>query len=142
MKLKKTVLNQGIIKNFLSLNTSVLIFCISELTKTFNSRYIKLCKNSFKYPNFIFSFEYSSRVQNFILLTSNSFLIAFLKLNYNKLKIYGFTFFYYNSFCCKELKIISFYFFEPKNFVNILKILLIKTATLSSSNGKDIALSR
>lgn len=142
MKLKKTILNQSIIKKVLGFNSNFIIFCISELFVGLDYRYIKLCKNNFKYPNFLFNFEYSSRVQNFILVTPKLLLITFLKLNYNKLKYYGLTYLYYNFFCCKELKVISFYFFDPKNIVYFFKNLLTKRVTLSSSNGKDIALSR
>lgn len=142
MKLKKTILNQSIIKKVLSFNSNFIIFCISELFINLDYKFIKLCKNNLKYPNLLFNFEYSSRVQNFILMTSNLLLITFLKLNYNKLKYFGLAYLQYNLFCCKELKIVSLYFLEPINVVNFFKTLLTKVKTLSSSNGKDIALSR
>lgn len=142
MKLKKTILNQSILKKLLSFNSNFIIFCISELFIDLDYKYIKLCKNNLKYPNLLFNFEYSSRVQNFLLVTPKLLFITFLKLNHKKLKYFGLAYFYYNLFCCKELKIISLYFFEPKNVVNFFKNLFIKVKTLSSSNGKDIALSR
>jgi len=143
MKLKKKALNQGLLKKFLRLNSFFIIFCLSDLTFGLEYKYKRLCKNNFKLPDLLFSFNYDSQVQNFILCKENLFLVVtFLKINYYKFKNYGFTFLYFNSFYFKEFSIVQLYFFESKKLLNFFKNILVIKEKLSSSNGKDIALSR
>lgn len=143
MKLKKKALNQGLIKKLLKLNSIFFIFCLSDLTFGLEYKYKTLCKNNLKLPDLLFNFNYNSQVQNFILCKEKLFLvITFLKINYCKLKNYGFTFLYFNFFYFKEFSTVQLYFFESKKLLNFFKNILVIKETLSSSNGKDIALSR
>ena len=142
MKLKKTVINQNLIKKILNLNSIFVIFCSSDLNLNSNYKVKKLCKINFKYPNILFKFNYLSRVQNYLLDTQISLIFNFFKFNYDKLKTYGFAFFYYKFIGFKEFKKIFYYYFNSIKLINFFKILAKNSLKLSSSNGKDIALSR
>lgn len=143
MKLKKKALNQGFIKKLLNLNPTFLIFCLSNVTFNLEYKYKKLCKNNFMFPNLLFNFDYNSRVQNFLLCKKKiSLIITFLKINYYPVKNYGFIFLYFNFFYFKEFDTAQLYFFESKKFLNFFKNVSVVKKILSSSNGKDIALSR
>ena len=143
MKLKKKALNQGFIKKLFDSNPIFLIFCTLDFTLGLKYKYTKLCKNNFKFPTLLFSFDFSSRVQNFISCKESiALLITFLKLNYYQLANYGLTFLYLKNFYFKEFSAAQLYFFEPKKLLNFFKSILAVKEALSSSNGKDIALSR
>ena len=143
MKLKKKALNQGFIKKLFNSNPIFLIFCTLDSTLSLKYKSTKLCKNNFRFPTLLFSFDFSSRVQNFILCKENiSLMITLLRLNYFHLANYGFTFLYLKNFYFKELSAAQLYFFEPKKLLHYFKSIFVVKEALSSSNGKDIALSR
>lgn len=143
MKLKKKALNQGFIKKLFNSNPIFLIFCTLDSALSLKYKYTKLCKNNFRFPTTLFSFDFSSRVQNFILCKENiSLMITLLRLNYFHLANYGFTFLYLKNFYFKELSAAQLYFFEPKKLLHYFKSIFVVKEALSSSNGKDIALSR
>ena len=143
MKLKKIAIKQAFIKKLLDINSVFFIFCVSDLTLNLEYKYKKLCKTTFKLPNLLFNFNYSSRVQNYILCKENILLITkYLKLNYYHLTNYGFTFLYFNFFYFKEFSSVQVYLFDSTKTLYFLRKMFITKETLSSSNGKDIALSR